>query len=159
VKNDGEVVPEQTDKGWRRSVYVLQRRRTPVTMLETFDLPPMSPNCIERPESTVPTQALQLMNNATLMEHARYLAGRVLDAVPRDTPRQIDELYRHVLTRPATAEETERVRAALPQLSKQWLGHLDHKRDAAPRSGKAEWMALADAAHTLLNSAEFLYVD
>ena len=159
VKSDGEVVPEKSEKGWRRSVYVLRRRLTPVTMLETFDLPPMSPNCIERSESTVPTQALQLMNSAAVIDHARHLAGRVLDYVPADSRRQIDELYRRVLARPATWEEIERGLATLQQLKAGWRDHLTDMRDSAPRARKAEWMALSDVGHTLLNSAEFVYVD
>ena len=74
VSPEGEVIAKSSNKGWRRSIYVLQRRKTPVTMLEVFDLPPMSPNCIERRQSTVPTQALQMMNSEVLREHSRYLS-------------------------------------------------------------------------------------
>jgi hypothetical protein len=40
----GEVIAKKTKAGWRRSIYLLQRRKTPVTMLEVFDLPPMAVN-------------------------------------------------------------------------------------------------------------------
>ena len=48
-------------------------------MLEVFDLPPMSPNCIERSYSTVSTQALEMMNSELIRERARYWAGRLID--------------------------------------------------------------------------------
>ena len=73
------------NNGWRRAIYVLQRRTTPMTMLEVFDLPPMSPNCIERANSTVSTQALQMMNCRDDRERARFLAGRLMDEFPGAT--------------------------------------------------------------------------
>ena len=106
VKPEGEIVAKGTKAGWRRSVYVLQRRKTPVTILELFDLPPMSPNCIERRQSTVPTQALQMMNGDLLQQHSRYLAGRLIDEFGNDRAKQIRALYLRALSRPPTAKET-----------------------------------------------------
>ena len=48
VRDDGLVTPIETPKGWRRSIYVAQRRSKLPTLLENFDLPAMSPNCLER---------------------------------------------------------------------------------------------------------------
>ncbi len=50
---DGLVTSQEVDGGWRRSIYVMQRRKEDADILETFDLPQMNPNCIERPDSTV----------------------------------------------------------------------------------------------------------
>ena len=50
-----------TATGWRRLVYVQQRRKQLPTHLETFDFPQMNPNCIERRDSTVAPQALHLL--------------------------------------------------------------------------------------------------
>src|SRR5262249_6168346 len=47
-RDDGLVTSIGTEKGWRRSVYVLQRRSQTSTILEDFDLPQMAPNCVER---------------------------------------------------------------------------------------------------------------
>ncbi len=101
IKPGGEVVAKGTKAGWRRSVYVLQRRRTPMTMLEVFDLPPMSPNCIERRQSTVPTQALQMMNSDVVQERSRYFAGRLIDQFGNDREKQIQALYLRALVTPS----------------------------------------------------------
>ncbi len=53
VREDGLVTPIETEKGWRRSVYVAQRRTDIPSLLDSFDLPPMSPNCVERSVSMV----------------------------------------------------------------------------------------------------------
>jgi mono/diheme cytochrome c family protein len=159
VRPDGEVVPKGYEGQWRRAVYVLQRRRSPVTMLEVFDTPPMSPNCVERPKSTVPTQALTLMNGADTLGHARYLAGRLMDE-PGTTPaRQVEAAYARVLARAATAAEIAAGVAAISGFADRWRAELAARHDAAPQTATAAWMALGDFVHVLLNSAEFSYVD
>ena len=65
---------ESTDKGiwrreedgpkvWRRSVYVYRKRGLPFPMFEAFDLPDQNLSCGRRNVSTVPTQALMLLND------------------------------------------------------------------------------------------------
>jgi mono/diheme cytochrome c family protein len=159
VKPDGEVIARGGENGWRRAIYVLQRRRSPLTMLEIFDTPPMSPNCVERPVSTVPTQALQLLNGQQVQDHARYLAGRILDRYASDEGEQVEQAYLHVLSRPAAAEEKKRGAAALTQLKHHWQSHFEQRRESAPHGWTSRWMALGDFVHTLLNSGEFVYVD
>lgn len=156
IKPDGEVVAKAGAKGYRRAIYLLQRRRSPVTMLETFDTPPMSPNCIERPRSVVATQALQLMNSAATIEHARHLAGRILDS---EAENRIEAAWRRVLGRPVSAAEASSAAVALRDFEAHWKTELAGKREASPQGWKAQWYALGDLIHTLLNSAEFSYVD
>ena len=159
VKPEGEVVAKGTKAGWRRSVYVLQRRRTPVTILDVFDQPPMSPNCIERRQSTVPTQALQMMNSDLVQRHSRYLAGRLIDEFGNDRERQIRALYLRAVSRPATTQEILQATAEIDALTKHWIAHLADQRSDAPFRSTAEWKALADFCKAMLSSAEFLYVD
>ncbi len=82
VLDSGEAVAKGSREGWRRAVYTLRRRSTPVTLMDAYDLPQLSPNCTERSRSTVATQALQLMNGSTVRSHAQYLAGRLMDEYP-----------------------------------------------------------------------------
>ena len=84
VRPDGEVVGEASEKGFRRSIYLAQRRSQPVSLLEAFDAPQLTPNCLKRPHSTVSSQALQLMNSDLVRESSRYLAGRAIDAAGDD---------------------------------------------------------------------------
>ena len=76
----GEIVAKgKKEMGWRRAIYTLQRRTTPMTMLEVFR---SSRRCrriaSSGHHSTVPTQALQMMNSGVVRDHARYL-GRPSD--------------------------------------------------------------------------------
>ena len=158
-ESSGEVVPESTPGGWRRAVYLLKRRRMPVSSLEAFDYPVMIPNCGQRQQSNVPLQALQLVNGELMRGHARYLAGRLMDQAPGDTEGQIENLYLEVLSRYPTREESRRIEASLDRLHREWRSHLDQKNDPAPRGPGARWSALSSVVLTLLNSAEFLYID
>ena len=158
-KENGEIVPEATAAGWRRAVYVLRKRRMPVTLLEVFDAPKPAPNCTERRESNVAPQALQMMNGDAALEHARFLAGRLIDVHPDKPEAQVGEAYARILSRPATDEEVRLASADLAALKDHWLGHLDETRHVGPRQQAARWMALGSLTHALLNSAEFLYID
>ena len=77
VRDDGLVTQIETPKGFRRSIYVQQRRTEIPTVLDNFDLPPMSPNCSERTESTVSLQALYLLNNGLVHQLAESAAARI----------------------------------------------------------------------------------
>ena len=155
----GEVVERAARDQWRRAIYLLQRRTTPVTLLEAFDLPAMSPNCTERAHSTVSTQALEMRNSPVVLEHARYLAGRLLDQFPNDAARQIDDVYLRTVSRHPTAEESAHAITALTKLEQNWLAHLEQQKVTAPHAATARWHALGDFVHAMLSSAEFIYVD
>src|SRR5207244_2176099 len=104
VRKDGLVTAAKTDKGWRRSIYVRQRRTQVPTLLETFDLPQMNPNCVARVDSTVASQALFLRNNGLVNELASAFAERI-EKTGADAGQQVDLAYRTALSRPPTADE------------------------------------------------------
>ena len=159
VKANGEVVAKPSKAGYRRSVYVLQRRITPMTQLEVFDIPPMSPNCIERRQSTVPTQALQMMNSDSLRAFSRHMAARLIDEFGEDTAEQVGQTYLRVYSRLPTDTELRTALGGLANLTRKWLEHLEQEQPETPKLYTARWRALADFCQTLLISAEFLYVD
>jgi hypothetical protein len=159
VLASGEIVVKSAKKGRRRAIYILRRRKTPVTLLDVFDLPQLNPNCTLRGLSTVATQALQIRNGETVRGHARFLAGRLMDQHPRNAGEQIDQLYLRILTRLPTTQERAQAFEALKKLIRQWRNHLEAEDQDAPRGAAAEWSALGSLAHALLSSAEFLYVD
>jgi hypothetical protein len=156
---DKEIVPKGTKNGFRRSIYVMQRRQAPVTLHEAFDLPPMTPNCVERGHSTVPTQALQLMNGGILWEHARYMAGRVIDAAGESREKQIEQVYMRALSRQPSAAELQADLKALDEFAADWQPRLKSDHEAAPAVWSARWLALASFCHSVMNSAEFSYID
>jgi mono/diheme cytochrome c family protein len=150
ARDDGLVSPIETENGWRRSIYVQQRRKEIPTVLDSFDLPAMSPNCTERTDSTVSTQALFLMNNAQVHEWAVALARRVESEAGPGPAAQIETMYWIALSRPPTNEERNLNLSAWTKLTE------------GPSGSGAEttaFAALTKLCHTVLNSAAFLYID
>jgi hypothetical protein len=89
---------------WRRSIYVYQRRSLPFPMFNTFDHPDMITTVGARTVSTVPTQALTLLNNSFVLQQAQKLAG-VVKQQASDPYTQINLAYQIALGRPATEKE------------------------------------------------------
>jgi hypothetical protein len=119
---------------WRRSVYVYRKRGLVFPMFEVFDLPDQNTVCGRRNVSTVPTQALALLNDEFVLRQAKLFADRVKESAGEDVGRQIEVAYRIALSRAPRAEEVTAAR--------EFLG----------RRG------LADFAHVLFNLNEFVYV-
>lgn len=119
---------------WRRSVYIYRKRGLPFPMLESFDLPDQNISCGVRGVSTVPTQALMLMNDEFVVKQANLFAERVQEAEPGNTARQIDAAYRIALGRSPDARERD--------LADQYVRARD----------------LTGLAHVLLNLNEFVYL-
>ncbi len=132
---------------------------TPITILEVFDAPQLNPNCLKRAHSTVSSQALQLWTSDLVRENSRYFAGRVVDAVGADVEKQVERVYVTALSRWPSAEEGKKAGDKIRDLTRYWLEHLEKEIPAEPKEAKAEWLALATFCHTILNSAEFIYID
>ena len=130
---------------FRRSVYVPVFRNTLHELFEVFDF--ANPNLVvgARNKSTLPTQALYLMNSPFVMEQAERAAQRVLAIDGLDRRGRIELAYQQTLGRPPTASEFED--------SSQYLDTTmaadgrDHKR--------ARWAILY---HTLFCCIDFRYV-
>jgi len=98
---------ENTPEGpaaWRRGVYVYQRRSLPYPMFDTFDHPDLNATAGARNVSTVPTQALTLLNNPFVLGQARWFADRI-SRESSDPATQADLAYRIALARSATPVE------------------------------------------------------
>jgi len=141
-KPDGTVTPGKQGDRWRRSIYGQQTRKSIPTLLESFDLPPMNPNCVQRGESNVPTQALNLLNDSLLRELAGRFASRVEHEAPESVDARVTRAFQIAYARDPEPEE----RAASRRL-------LDQDPDTHQRMG------LTVLCRMLMNSAEFLYVD
>ena len=119
---------------WRRSVYVFRRRSLGFPFFDTFDLPDQNQTAAARNVSTVPTQALTLMNNEFVLNQATLFADRLEREAPGDRDRQIDLAYQFALTRRPTKEEAAIAKTLVTEQS------------------------LADLTHVILNLNEFLYL-
>ena len=120
---------------WRRSIYIYTKRNLPFPMMQVFDLPDLNVSFGARIVSTVPTQALTLMNNEFVARQAKLFADRVKEAAGDDPAKQIDAAYLIALTRAPTDKEL----SAATEFVKQ--------------------QSLADFTNVLLNLSEFLYAE
>ena len=75
----GEVVVGSGDLPQRRSIYVRNKRSAPVSILQLFDQPDIETNCVRRSQSTVPLQALSLMNSDVVNSSAESFAEQILN--------------------------------------------------------------------------------
>jgi cytochrome c553 len=157
VRADGLATPQGTAGGWRRSVYVRQQRKGLPSLLETFDLPQMNPNCLERRNANVPTQALHLLNDASVEDLAARFARRVRHEVGPGAARQVEWVYLAALGRPPTDREKAVAVDGLARLTDRWARQL--RRSPKPDPDGAAGRALATLCHAVVNSAAFLYVD
>jgi hypothetical protein len=155
VREDGLVTQIETPKGFRRSIYVQQRRTEIPTVLDNFDLPPMSPNCSERTESTVSLQALYLLNNGMVQHLADSTAARIKKEAGESIGKQIDTLYWRALSRGPSEEEKKLALEAVTKIQQAEL----HSSSQKLSESEAQTAALSKLCHTIFNSAAFLYID
>jgi mono/diheme cytochrome c family protein len=170
IRDDGLVTPVGTPKGWHRGIYVEQRRTKLPTVMESFDLPAMSPNCVDRNISVIAPQALHMMNDGMIEKLAEFFAERVRREAGADPDKQIERAYWIALSRSPTDEE----RSASADIVRQLRNAQGVKNSAIAASGVAAKPAvgynpavvedpgslvLEEFCHTLINSAAFLYID
>ena len=152
TRADGLAYTSPTDKGWRRSIYTKQTTKTTPTILEVFDFPKMTPNCTRRTESTVAPQALHLMNDSNVRKWARSFAERVVKEASETTETRVALAHRIAFGREPTDEERELAVKALEQLTASAV-------TGGTETSEARLKALAKYCHTLMNAAEFIYID
>jgi hypothetical protein len=78
-----------------------------------------NPNLVvaQREVTTVPAQALYLMNSPFIVEQSRHLAQRLLAAKDLDDAGRIDLAYRLTLARPPSDAERDRSQKYLAQIA------------------------------------------
>jgi hypothetical protein len=84
---------EEGPEVWRRSVYIYRKRTLPFPFLDAFDLPNQNISSGARNITTVPTQALTLMNDDFVLRQSEIFAQRLEDAAPGDKTKQIDRAF------------------------------------------------------------------
>lgn len=133
---------------YRRSIYASVKRNLKYPMFDVFDQPNASLSCERREVTTVPTQALTLFNNETYLVLSRDLAARLEREAGRDPAAQVKLLYRIAYSREAGAKELQ-----------QALEFLNSRKGAPATPGELTLSPLAELAHVVLNSNEFVYIN
>jgi hypothetical protein len=104
TRPDGEVVVNDDKLPQKRAIYIRNKRSAPVSMLQLFDQPDIETNCARRSQSTVPLQALSMMNSDLVSNAAVAFADRVR-AEGGDDP--IDFAFAAAFSRNPTADEKQ----------------------------------------------------
>jgi hypothetical protein len=145
---EGRGKPESgpLDGGGRRSIYIQVRRNFITPLFLAFDYPLPATTIGARGVSTVPSQALVMMNNELVAQEAGDWARRIA-AAEREPGRRLELAYRDAFAR--VPDERERGEA---------LAFVRAQAARYPGVADPEQQAWADLCHVLLSSAEFLYL-
>jgi len=135
------------DNEWvhRRSVYAYNKRTVPIPLIQLFDGADLSASCGQRIATTVPTQALLLMNNDAVLARSADLAARIAREAPETLETKLARAFALALSRPPTAAEV----ATLGQFYEAQL-----KLRAGHRA-----RTLTDLCQVIFNLNEFIYVN
>ncbi|MGH9630112.1 MAG: PSD1 and planctomycete cytochrome C domain-containing protein [Bryobacteraceae bacterium] len=150
VKRVGKwVLTKEEPATWRRSIYAYWKRARKFPMFEVFDQPDTMVTCAQRNSTTVPTQALTLLNNEFVLLQSQHFASRVRQAGGQTPESQVKTAYQIALSRdPAPTELAANIRF----LEEQRAHH------AAKPDGDPDLQALTDLCNVILNLNEFIYV-
>jgi hypothetical protein len=129
---------------WKRSIYASVKRNLKYPMFEVFDQPNASLSCERRDVTTVATQALTLFNNETYLQQAEHLAARVQKEAGSDPAAQVKLLYHIAYSRDARDKEVQQA--------------LEFLKNRGANQSEA-LTPLAELAHVVLNSNEFVYIN
>ena len=98
-------VPGEGADLYRRSLYTYWKRSVPHPAMLAFDAPFRETCALRRPRTNTPLQALNLMNDPTYVEAARFLAARMMTDATADLDSQVEQGFRLVLARQPQPEE------------------------------------------------------
>ena len=144
---------------YRRGLYTFWKRTAPPPNMTAFDAADRSVCTARRQSTSTPLQALNLLNDPTFVEAARFLGQRMLKEGGKTKAEQAAWAFRLATTRIATDKETailaklfEEQAAAFasePKEAEKLLGVGDSKNDAA--LNKNELAAATAVALAILN--------
>jgi hypothetical protein len=138
----GRSSPEEAA---RRSIYVHVKRSLRPPMMADFDVPDTDTACAVRVSTTVPTQALGMLNSKFMNEQAATLAARLVSDRPDDVTAQVALAIRLTTGRAPTESE---IKADID-----FIEQLQAEEKLSPQD------ALRLYCLMILNTNEFVYLD
>ena len=135
-----------------RSVYLPIVRDLVPESLSLFDFADPSLMTGERETTTVPSQALYLMNSEFILDNARSMATRLTEELNLRGPELAKTAFYLAYARPPTAEEGRKTAAYIERFL------ATAKASEIPES-EARFLALTTFCQSLLSSAEFRYLN
>ena len=133
-----------------RSVYLITQRIFRHSLLGLFDSPDTNSSTSTRNSTTVPAQALFLMNSKFISDQAHALAVRMAKASEDETQR-IQWIYQHLFARVITTEELHEIR--------EFLAAYRNAPVTAPISSAAAPTEYQALCRVLITSNEFFFID
>jgi hypothetical protein len=141
----------------RRGIYLFERRTFLFPLFDAFDPPDVMTSCARRFETTVPTQALALLNSAAAQKQAREFARRLR----ADCGGELDKIVRRAwllaFNRPISEGEKRRV-LEFVQKREAVARKSDSPGDSQSASERLEG-ALTELCLALFNANEFIFID
>jgi hypothetical protein len=134
-----------------RSVFLMTQRLVKHPYLALFDGPDTNTSTDARPRSTVPLQALFLMNNVFVQEQAEAFARRLISE-SADPGTRMETAWELAWGRPPAPSERARTREYLRNYTEALIA-------AGIPSARHEVEAWASLARILLTASEFFYVE
>lgn len=135
-----------------RSIYLCMLRHAPPRELAAFDLPDGVAIAGKRESTTLPTQALFLINSRFAVDASRRLVERLPGETSKSSRGCVAVMFESVLNRQATVEEMDRA-----------MDYLRVTQERLVESGVAvdesRKQAFASLAQALMTTNEFRYVD
>lgn len=138
----GKSTPEERS---RRSIYIHLKRSLLTPLLASFDAADPDASCPVRFTTTLPTQALSMLNSDFLQEESGVLAACARRAAGAEPAEQVRYVLRRVLQREVTDQQVQRGLDLLARLKDE--------------DGVTDGEALTHFCLVALNLNEFIYLD
>jgi hypothetical protein len=150
LENKLELKWPVTSEQSRRAIYILNRRSFRLPFFEAFDPPSTATSCPSRQTTTVPAQALTLLNNGIVGGLARSMAGRLSLEAGSEVALFVKRAWLLAYSRDADDGEV--------QLA---LDFIEGAEAAHRKSGAtdAHAAALVEFCMGIMNTTEFIYTN
>lgn len=134
----------------RRAIYILNRRSFRFPFFEAFDPPNTAISCPIRQTTTVPAQALTLLNNRIVGERARAMAGQLTRDVGNNVDSFVKRAWLLAYSRNPSEDEL--------QLARQFIARAEASHGMTGAKD-AHAIALVEFCVGVLNTTEFIYTN
>lgn len=141
--------PSVLDDSPRRSIYLRVKRSELIPLMTMFDAPEPTQSIGQRTTTTVPTQALAMINSPLVRQQSERLAQQVRSDRNAALETQIERAFRLALHRGPSDTERSTMRTFIEQQRAVFGGEEPAVTDKA----------FAEFCHVLLCLNEFVYID
>lgn len=132
-----KYVQDKGGKLYRRTMYTIFKRTLPHPFLTTFDASYRDVCAVKRQRTNTPLQALNLMNDPTMLESARVLAEKLLKDINSNSDQTISEAFMRIACRRPSSREMQVLKKHFSE-RKTALANMPDKAKALLKIGDSE---------------------